>query len=137
MKYVSCVLLVAGCVVLAGCRTSVNTTENANKEGRMNIVEDSRVTTDPSMAGRVAVTLINDTIKENGFKQTQIRFTNFRNSSQSVKYQLTWFDEDGMSVTTATGGWKTLLLEARQSKFITFVAPNARAKDFVIELINK
>jgi len=42
-----------------------------------------------------------------------------------------------MSVTTATGGWVNLPLEARQSRFITFTAPNARAKDFVIELINK
>ena len=135
MKYA--LLLIAGCVALAGCRTSVNTTENYYKEGRMNIVEDSRIVTDPSMAGRVAVTLLNERTAENGFKQVQIRFTNFRNTRQQVSYQLEWFDLDGMRVSTATGGWRDLPIEAREDRFLDFVAPNDRAKDFIIKLINK
>ena len=136
MKYA--LLLVAGCAILAtGCRTSVNTTENYNKAGRMQIVEDTRVVTDASMAGRVAVTLLNERTAENGFMQLQVRFTNFRNTRQVVTYQLEWFDADGMNVTTASGGWRDLVLEAREDRFITTTAPNARAKDFIIKLINK
>ena len=136
MKYA--LLVIAGYMILAtGCRTSVNTTENYYKEGRMNIVEDTRVDTDPSLAGRVAVTLLNERTAENGFKQVQIRFTNFSNSRQQVNCQVEWFDMDGMRVTTATGGWRDISFEAREDKFIPFTAPNARAKDFIIKLISK
>ena len=135
MKYA--LLLAVGCVALSGCRTSVNTTEGYDKAGRMNIVEDARVDTDPSMAGRVGVTLINDRIAPNGFKQVQIRFTNFRNSRQLVSYQVEWFDLDGMMVSTATGGWRDLPIEARENRFEVFTAPNAQAHDFIIKLINK
>ena len=136
MKYA--LLAIAGYMILAtGCRTSVNTTENYYKEGRMNIVEDSRVVTDPSMAGRVGVTLLNERTAENGFMQLQVRFTNFRNDRQLVSYQIEWFDADGMNVTTASGGWRDLFLEAREDRFIVTTAPNARAKDFIIKLINK
>jgi len=103
----------------------------------MQIVEDTRVVTDASMAGRVAVTLLNERTAENGFMQLQVRFTNFRNTRQVVSYQLEWFDADGMNVTTASGGWRDLVLEAREDRFITTTAPNARAKDFIIKLINK
>ncbi|MCL1857025.1 MAG: YcfL family protein [Kiritimatiellaeota bacterium] len=131
MKYA---LLILGCVALAGCRTSVNTTEGYYKYGRMSVVEDFRVDTSPRLASRVGVTLINDRIAENGFRQIQIRLTNFTNSRQRVMYQMEWFDESGMRVVTATGGWRDITLEARDSEFINFTPPTERAKDFIFRL---
>lgn len=118
-----------------GCRTAVNTTENADKAAVIQTVRDKRVITDETMDHRVNVTAINERTAPNGFKQIQIQLTNRRNSIQTIFYSVEWFDANGMRVTTAGGGWTQQQFMARESLFIVLTAPMAAAKDFVIKLM--
>ena len=62
------VLSLAGVALLAvaGCRTSMNTIENAQKEGQRQMISDSRVITDSSLARKVSFVGINQTMKPGG-----------------------------------------------------------------------
>ena len=132
-KYIAVGLLV--CVALTGCRTSVNTVENADKDGVPNFIQDRRVITDTRMANRVNVTAINTATTDNGFLRVQVLLTNRSNSQQTIFYSLEWYDGDGMIVSTASGGWTQQQFMARETRAFTFTAPNPRAKDFVIKLM--
>jgi len=130
-----CVALSLG--IVAGCRTSVNTVENADKEGSRQTVKDKRVVTDESMKNRVDVTDIIERTLDSGFKQIQVEFTNRRNSDVKVFYAVEWFDEDGMIVPSASANWTEVSFVARDSKSVRFTAPTATAKNFRIKLVNK
>lgn len=129
------ILAVAAVLLTAGCRTSVNTVESADKAGIVQPVRDKRVVTDPSMAHRVNVTAIIERTAANGFRQIQVQYTNFRNSEQTVFVSVEWVDATGMRVTTAGGGWMQQQFMARESRFILYTAPTPTAKDFTIKLI--
>lgn len=123
------------CVALTGCRTSVNTVENADKSGMPNFIQDRRVVTDERMAHRVNVTAINTMTTDAGLLRVQVLLANRSNSQQTVFHSLEWYDDDGMAVSTASGGWTQQQFMARETRAFTFTAPNPRAKDFVIKLM--
>lgn len=132
--------LIAGALVLAamtGCRTAVNTVENADTTGVSNIIEDKRVITDSTLERRVTVTAINDRRAPNGFKQIQIQLTNRKNTIQTIFYNVEWFDMDGMKVTTAGGGWTQQQFMPRESLYIVLTAPTINANDFIIKLMER
>ena len=54
-------LLLAGTLLLAvsGCKTSVNSVENAQKTGQRQMVPDQRAVTDKSMASKVSIVGVN------------------------------------------------------------------------------
>ena len=131
---IACSLLM---LAMTACRTAVNTTENAEKEGVTNYIQDKRVITDGTLDRRVNVTAINERIAPNGFKQIQAQFTNRKNTIQTIFYTVEWFDESGMKVTTAGGGWTQQQFMARESLFIVFTAPTATARDFTIKMMEK
>ena len=133
LQYVMSGLL--ACAALTGCRTSVNTVENADKFGQPQFIRDRRVITDESMEHKVTVTAINTKTMENGFLRLQLMMTNFRNSQQTIFYALEWYDADGMRVSTASGGWTQEHFMPREVRTFTFTAPNIRAKDFVVKLM--
>lgn len=122
-------------VMLSGCATSVNTVENADKEGMREMVRDRRVISDRSLEKRIAVVAINETETPAGFKRIQLEIYNQKRSVQSFFYAVEWFDMDGMRVETATGGWTEQQTMGRETMFVTFTAPSARAKDFVVKLV--
>ncbi len=134
--------LCAGMLVLTvacafGCRNSVNEIGNADKQASVNIIRDARVTTDSSLKSTVDVTAINTATTENGFLIIQVMLTSSSNYPQNIFYQVDWFDEMSMRVTTASGGWVEQQLMPRESITIKMTAPTPRAKDFAIKLMKK
>jgi len=131
------VFLLLGVVALAaaGCRTSVNTVENAEKSGVRETVADKRIVTDPSLY--VNVTSLSDRTLASGFKQVQFELTNRRNSDVRIFYAVEWFDENGMVVRSQASGWVERPFVARESIPIVVTAPTATAKDFRIKLVNR
>jgi uncharacterized protein YcfL len=132
-------LIAASLLMLAmtACRTAVNTVENADTSGVSNIIEDKRVVTDSTLAGRVNVTAINERIAPNGFKQIQVQLTNRKNTIQTIFYNVEWFDADGMKVTTASGGWTQQQFMPRESLYVVFTAPTINSNDFLIKLMER
>jgi len=129
--------LLACAVLVSGCRTTVNTVENADKAGVRAMVSDKRVVSDRTLENRIALVGINQAQTPAGFLRIQLELYNLKRTVQSFFYTVEWFDAEGMRVETATGGWMEQQIMARESLFLTFTAPNPRAKDFVVKMVER
>ena len=129
--------IVACAAFVSGCASTVNTVENADKAGTRQIVRDRRIVSDRTLENRIAVLGINPVQTPEGFLRIQIEFYNLKRSVQNFFYTVEWFDADGMRIETATGGWTEQQIMARESLFLTFTAPNPRAKDFVVKMVER
>ena len=67
-------LTLAGALLLAvsGCKTSVNSVENAQKTGQRQMVSDQRAVTDKGLANRVSIVGVNSAMTPGGFLKVQI-----------------------------------------------------------------
>jgi len=127
--------LLAGALLTAGCATTVNTVENADKAGVREMVADRRVVSDRTLANRVVVVGINQTQTDAGFLRVQVEFYNKKRTIQNFFYNVEWYGADGMRIETATGGWTEQQILAREVLSLTFTAPTRSAKDFVIKMV--
>ena len=131
------VLPLAGVVllVLCGCRTSVNSIENTQKEGQRQMISDSRVITDGSLAHKVSFVGVNQTLTPGGLLKIQIELLNRKRSLQRFSYQFEWFDASGMQVNNVVSPTVPDQIEGGESKFISSVAPTSACKDFRVKFI--
>src|SRR5208337_3347664 len=88
----------AALIALTGCHTSVNSIENAQKEGQRQMISDSRVITDSSLAKKVAFVGINQSMTPGGFLKVQIELQNQKRSLERFSYQFHLFDANGMQI---------------------------------------
>ena len=130
-------LPLAGMVLLAvtGCRTSMNSVENAQKTGQRQMISDSRVITDGSLAHKVSFVGVNQTLTPGGLLKIQIELLNRKRSLQRFSYQFEWFDASGMQVNNVVSPTVPDQIEGGESKFISSVAPTAACKDFRVKFI--
>ena len=131
------VLPLAGVILLAlcGCRTSVNTIENAQKEGQRQMVSDQRVITDASLARKVSFVGVNQAMTPGGLLRVQIELLNRKHSLQRFSYQFQWFDANGMQINNIVSPTVPDQIEGGESKFISSVAPTSACKDFRVKFI--
>ena len=131
------VLPLAGVILLAlcGCRTSVNSIENAQKEGQRQMISDSRVVTDGSLAKKVSFVGVNQTMTPGGLLKVQIELLNRKRSLQRFSYQFEWFDASGMQINNVVSPTVPDQIESGESKFISSVAPTPACKDFRVKFI--
>jgi uncharacterized protein YcfL len=130
-------LPLAGIVLLAvaGCRTSVNSIENAQKEGQRQMISDSRVITDGSLARKVSFVGVNQTMTSGGLLKVQIEVLNRKRSLQRFSYQFEWFDASGMQINNVVSPTVPDQIEGGESKFISAVAPTPACRDFRVKFI--
>jgi len=130
-------LPLAGVVVLAltGCRTSMNTIENAQKEGQRQMISDSRVITDSSLAHKVSFVGLNQTMTPGGLLKVQLELLNRKHSLQRFSYRFEWFDAAGMQINNVASPTVADQIEGGESKFISAVAPTPACKDFRVKFI--
>jgi uncharacterized protein YcfL len=130
-------LPIAGMMLLAltGCRTSTNTIENAQKEGQRQMISDSRVITDGSLAKKVSFVGINQAMTPGGLLKVQIELLNRKSSLQRFSYQFEWFDANGMLMNNIASPTVPDQIEGGESKFISSLAPNPACKDFRVKFL--
>ena len=132
-------LVVVGCatglLAVSGCKTSVNSVENAQKSGQRQMVSDSRVITDGSLANKVSIVGVNQTMTPGGFLKVQVELLNKTRSYQAFSYHFEWFDASGMQMASLATGAIGSTIEGKESKFISAVAPTPVCKDFRLKLI--
>jgi uncharacterized protein YcfL len=130
-------LPIAGMALLAlcGCRTSVNTIENAQKEGQRQMISDSRVITDGSLAKKVSFVGISQTMTPGGLLKIQIELLNRKRSLQRFSYQFEWFDANGMLINNVASPTVPDQIEGGESKFISSVAPTPACRDFRVKFL--
>jgi uncharacterized protein YcfL len=130
-------LPIAGMVLLtlSGCKTSVNSIENAQKEGQRQMISDSRVITDGSLAKKVSFVGINQSMTPGGLLKIQIELLNRKRSLQRFSYQFEWFDATGMLINNVASPTVPDQIEGGESKFISSVAPTPTARDFRVKFL--
>lgn len=120
--------------ILSGC-TTVNTVENAQREGQRNMVTDQRVITDASLNRKVAIVGVNTAMTPGGLLKVQVEVLNTTRSLQTFNYRWEWFDETGIIIDTPASTSVSRQIEGKESLFITGMAPKETAKDFRLKLI--
>lgn len=127
--------LTAGLLVVSGCKTTVNSVENAQKEGQRQMVSDSRVITDGSLNKKVSIVGVNQSMTPGGVLKVQVELLNKTRSYQAFNYRFEWFDADGMQLNNVASALIPTTIEGKESKFISAVAPTSACKDFRLKLI--
>lgn len=121
--------------LFSGCTTSVNTVENANKEGRRNMVADERVVTDSSLEHKVSIVGVNTSMTPGGLLKVQVELQNNTHSFQRYLYQFEWFDANGMQLNNVLSATIPDQIEGAENKFIYCVAPSPNCRDFRVKFI--
>jgi len=125
----------AGLLAVSGCKTSVNSVENAQKTGQRQMVADQRAITDSSLKKKVSIVGVNQTMTPGGFLKVQIELLNTTRSLQRFSYHFEWFDANGMQLTTLTAAEIPDQIQGGEDKFISSVAPTPACRDFRVKFI--
>ena len=124
----------AGLLGLAGC-TTVNTVENAQKEGQRQMVTDARAITDGSLARKVSIVGVNQAMTPGGLLRIQVELLNRTRSLQRFNYRFEWFDANGMQVNNVISAVIPDQIEGKESKMISSIAPSPSCRDFRVKFI--
>lgn len=122
-------------LVVAGCHNSMNSVENAQKEGQRNMISDQRVVTDTGLAKNVSVVGINTAMTPGGLLKVQAELLNRSRSLQRFSYRFEWFDINGMQINNVMTAVIGDQIEGGESKFISALAPTPACKDFRLKLL--
>ena len=130
-------LTFAGALLLAvsGCKTSVNSVENAQKTGQRQMISDQRAVTDTGLGKTVSIVGVNSAMTPGGFLKVQIELLNTTRSSHRFSYRFEWFDANGMQLSTLTTAEIPDQIEGGEDKFISSVAPTPACRDFRVKFI--
>jgi len=130
-------LPLASAILLAvtGCKSSMNSVENAQKTGQRQMVADQRAVTDKKLANKVSIVGVNSTMTPGGFLQVQIELLNNTRSPQNFSYQFEWFDANGMLLTALAPAEIPDVIQGGEDKFISTVAPTPACRDFRVKFI--
>ena len=125
----------AGLLAVSGCKSSMNSVENAQKTGQRQMIADQRVITDKSLASKVSLVGLNTVMTPGGFLNVQIELLNNTRSPQNFSYQFEWFDVNGMQLTALAPVMVPDQIQGGEDKFISGVAPTTACRDFRVKLI--
>ena len=128
-------LAAVGILLVSGCKTSVNSVENAQKEGQRQMVSDSRVITDGTLNKKVSIVGVNQSMTPGGLLKIQVELLNRTRSLCNFNYRFEWFDANGMLMNSLSPAVVGSTIEGKESKFISAVAPTPACKDFRLKLL--
>lgn len=125
-------------LLLTGCnqRGAVNTVERSSPVGQVRITDDKRVVTSIDLDQMARVLQVNEARASNLLKM-QFAIQNQTDRTVQVHYQVVWFDESGIAITSPTPVWKVLPLYAGETRYVTDIAPNPRVMDFQLKLLDR
>lgn len=120
---------------LGGCAsTTVNTVDRADPIASPNVVQDRRVVTDESLDRRVSILQVAEGEVSGDLLKIQVTVQNNGSSPRNINYMFEWYDANGMQVSGASSGWRSLRLMGKEQKSISGIAPNPNAVDFNLKL---
>ena len=122
-------------LAVSGCKTSVNSIENAQKTGQRQMIADQRVITDQSLKKKVSLVGVNQSTTPGGFLQVQIELLNTTHSLARFSYHFEWFDANGMQITTLAPVEISDEIQGGEDKFISSQAPTSDCRDFRVKFI--
>ena len=122
-------------LVVSGCKTSVNSVENAQKSGQREMVADQRAITDGSLKKKVSIVGVNSAMTPGGFLKVQVELLNTTRSLARFSYHFEWFDANGMQITTLAPVEIADQIQGGEDKFISSMAPTPACRDFRVKFI--
>jgi uncharacterized protein YcfL len=122
-------------LAVSGCKTSVNSVENAQKTGQRSMVADQRAITDGSLKKKVSIVGVNSAMTPGGFLKVQVELLNTTRSLQRFSYHFEWFDAAGMQITMLTTVEIPDQIQGGEDKFISSMAPTPACRDFRVKFI--
>lgn len=125
-------LLISGC---ARWQPRVNTTQEAEREGTPQQIEDARLIWDKDLAKAVQLIGLIEGTAPNGLKKIEAELFNATRQRMAIRYRFEWFDAEGFAVAAPMDGFRDRALLSGERTRITAVAPNAQAIDFELEII--
>jgi uncharacterized protein YcfL len=125
----------AGLLAVSGCKTSMNSVENAQKTGQRSMVADQRAVTDTGLAKKVSIVGVNSAMTPGGFLKVQVELLNTTRSPARFNYHFEWFDANGMQLNTVASAVIADQIQGGEDKFISGVAPTTACKDFRVKFI--
>lgn len=125
----------AGLLAVAGCKTSVNSVENAQKTEQRSMVADQRAISDKSLGNKVSIVGVNSAMTPGGFLQVQVELLNNTRSPQQFSYHFEWFDANGMQISTLAPVEVPDQIQGGEDKFISSMAPTTVCRDFRVKFI--
>ena len=128
-------VVIASALLTGGCKTTVNTVERAQPSAQREMVADKRILTDASLARKVYVVGVNEARNDSGVLQIQLEVVNQTRSRQRFTYHVQWFDGAGMQVSSTTGAILPCVIEGRETRFLSAVAPHPACKDFRVQFM--
>jgi uncharacterized protein YcfL len=124
----------AGLLAVTGC-TTVNTIENAQKDGQRAMISDQRVITDASLGRGASLVGVNTVTTPGGLLKVQVELLNRTRTLTRFAYHFEWFDAQGMQVNNVLSATIADQLEGGESKFISGLAPHPGCQDFRVKFI--
>ena len=125
----------AGLLAVSGCKTSMNSVENAQKTGQRSMVADQRAVTDTGLAKKVSIVGVNSAMTPGGFLKVQVELLNTTRSLARFSYHFEWFDASGMQLSTGASAEIPDQIQGGEDKFISSIAPTTACKDFRVKFI--
>jgi uncharacterized protein YcfL len=128
-------LAAAGMFAATGCKSSVNSVENAQKTGQRQMVTDQRIITDRGLAKTISIVGVNQVTTPGGFLKVQIELLNTTRSPLRFSYRFEWFDANGMLLNSAAMPTFPDQIDGGEDKFITGQSPTPACKDFRVKFL--
>lgn len=127
--------LLASVLLTGGCKTTMNTVENAQPTAKKEMVADKRVITDSSLSSKVYVVGVNEAKTPGGLIQIQLEVVNQTSSRQRFTYHVQWFDAAGMQLSSTTAAILPCVIEGKETRYLSAVAPHPACKDFRVQFL--
>ena len=134
MKLLLSSAALASALLAAGCAHSVNTVSRAQPQATPNYVNDQRVITDSTLGRNVGIVSVNDNKVSGNLLKVQVTLENRSSKRQAFTYKFDWIGQDGMELSSPTGGWKQIQLEGREVRAVAATARSPAAVDFRLKL---
>ena len=128
-------LVALGWLAVAGCKTSVNSIENAQKSGSRTMISDQRVVTDGSLKKKLSLVGVNTALTPGGFLKVQVELLNTTRSAQRFSYRFEWFDANGMLLNSLSTATIPDQIDGGEDKFISAQSPLTNCKDFRVKFL--
>lgn len=135
-------------MALTACQNTVNTTENAEKQAKPNLVNDSRFVTDSFLKNRLEWKSVKTATTPSGNMVVEVTALNTRtgffpelwswmrhSNPYPIQYKFTWQNANGMTVDSPISNvWQTVRVKPGETVSFRSVAPTKDCKDFVLSV---
>ncbi len=136
MKYVKLLSLVFLLLPfgIVSCSNTVNTVEPEEDRSNPTTIEEKKIITDSSLSDIANVVDVRETTVANGLLKVQVKLKNLDTEQRRVNYRFVWLDEDGMKVRSSLSAWRPKVLEAKETVWISAVAPQPNVNSFQFKM---